>query len=91
MAQHGLIKRRQWRADTPVTTDDLCERERVSRLLQRVNARLHRKTDTGFTVLEVTMAMFVFSLIVVGIVGMQASALSTVRLARSRTPVSGPL
>ena len=75
MAQHRLIKRPKWRADTSVTTDDLCERERVSRLLQRVTARLHRKTDTGFTILEVTVAMFVFSLIVVGIVGMQAAAL----------------
>jgi type II secretory pathway pseudopilin PulG len=44
-----------------------------------------RRDDGGFTVIEVTVALTLFSVMTVGIVAMQAAALRTVSLARART------
>src|SRR2546422_5211889 len=44
-----------------------------------------RERVDGFTVVEVVVAISCFSIILLGVVGMQASALKLVRISRNRT------
>ena len=43
------------------------------------------RSAAGFTVVEMVVAMTVFSIVLVGIVGMQAASLRIMSLARART------